>query len=164
MTSIAAVETIVDARQDRTLGPFTVGTTRLLYIANGEVRAGIDLAELGEDNVRVDPGAERVTITLPPPRILDQKVDVSRSRVYDLDESFFAPAAPDLQTQAERQALEKIVLAACEGGILSQANERAASAVEALVGAAAPYEVDVVTQPPAPGACPEPTVVPPPTP
>src|SRR5262245_4006314 len=43
MTSIAAVETIVDARQDRTLGPFTVGTTRLLYIANGEVRAGVDL-------------------------------------------------------------------------------------------------------------------------
>jgi hypothetical protein len=153
-TAVSTVETIVDASQDRTFGPFSIGRTRLLYLAHGDVRAGVDLSELGASDVRVSEATNSVHITLPRPRILDKKVDVTRSRVYDVDESLLAPAAPELQTLAERQALDKILQAACEGGILEEANQRAKLAVEALVAGASPYTVEVSTQAPLADACP----------
>jgi hypothetical protein len=151
-TAIVTVETVVDASQDQTFGPFTVGRTRLLYIAHGAVRAGVDLAQLGEADV--DVSADGVTVRLPAPRILDQKVDVARSRVYDVDQSLLAPAAPELQSQAERAALVQIVRAACAEGILASANRNAATAVAALLSTASTVPVHVITRPPAPGACP----------
>jgi hypothetical protein len=155
-TAISTIETVVDASQDRTFGPFTVGRTRLLYLAHGDVRAGVDLGAITEGDVAIDAAAGTVEVRLPPPRILDKKVDVARSRVYDLDESLLAPAAPELQTQAERLALDRILQAACEGGILAEANRRAETTVAALLGSASPYAVRVTTQAPPPGECPAP--------
>jgi hypothetical protein len=157
-TAIMTVETVVDASQDRTLGPFTVGRTRLLYIAHGAVRAGVDLSQLTEGDV--DVAANAVTVRLPAPRILDQKVDVERSRVYDVGQSLLAPAAPELQTRAEQAALAQIVRAACAEDILGAANRQAATAVRTLLSATSAVQVHVVTRPPAPDACPtaEPTV------
>ncbi len=151
-TAIATIETVVDASQDRTLGPFTIGRKKLLYVAHGDVRAGVDLAALTPADVTVQGGT--VTVRLPPPRILDKKVDVSRSRVFDVDTELLAPAAPDLQSQAERYALDRILLAACEGGVLAQANQRAEVVVRALLASAGPNEVRVIRQPPAADACP----------
>lgn len=152
-TAISTVETVVDASQDRTLGPFTIGRKKLLYVAHGDVRAGVDLAALTPDDVTV--GGDTVTIRLPPPRILDSKVDVARSRVFDVDTELLAPLAPDLQSRAERFALERIVMAACEGGVLLKANQQAEVAVRTLLESTGHAAVRVVSQPPAADACPK---------
>lgn len=159
-TALYGLQTVTDASKDRTLGPFTIGRTKLLYVAYGEVRAGVDLAELTPEDVQVI--SDTVIITLPPPRLLDKKIDVERSYVYDYQESFFAPPSPELQSWAEQYALVKIVEAACEQGVLETANEKAKTAVETLLELGGYRSVTVVTRPPRPENC-QPAA-PPPTP
>lgn len=150
-TAVFAMQTVADASKDRTLGPLTVGQTRLLYVAYGEVRAGVDLSEISREDVTV--AGDTVVITLPPPKLIDKKLDIEKSYVYDYQESLFAPPSPELQSWAEKNALRQIVTAACEENILETANEKAVVAVEALLGAAGYQNVTVLTQPPAVGEC-----------
>ncbi|MEM1426249.1 MAG: DUF4230 domain-containing protein, partial [Cyanobacteria bacterium P01_H01_bin.130] len=80
-TLVFSTEAIIPTSRDLQLGQVVVGSTRLLYIAHGEVRAGVDLAEVKAEDVVWD--GRTLTITLPAPKILDSKIDVTRSRVYD---------------------------------------------------------------------------------
>lgn len=155
-TSVFAMEAIAPASRESTFAGVTIGETTLLYIAYGEVRAGVDLSQIGTESVEVI--SDTIYVTLPPPQILDSKIDVNRSYVYDYDEGFLdlGPDAPELQSLAEQEALQKIVLAACDQGILNDANERAETAVAQLLSVAGYSQVFVQTQPPAPGACPTP--------
>ncbi len=153
-TSVFTMEAVVPTRQDRKLGSYTVGSTTLLYIAYGEVRAGVDLKDLNADNVRFV--NDTIQLQLPPPRILDSKIDVNRSSVYDYDRGFLGlgpDVAPQLQTLAQQETLKKIVTAACNQGVLQQANDRAQLVVEKLLNTAGYKAVEVKTQLPPPGTC-----------
>lgn len=153
-TAIYTMDTVTTASQDRMLGQLTVGTTELIYVAHGQVRAGIELAEIGTEDIDADVEAGRLVVRLPAPRILDRKIDVEKSYVYDLDRSLFGPVDPTLQTQAEGYALEQIWRSACENGILAQANERGSLAVEKLLETAGYDEVVVITSPAHSDECP----------
>ncbi|HEY9819880.1 MAG TPA: DUF4230 domain-containing protein [Candidatus Sericytochromatia bacterium] len=153
-TAVFTMESVVPTRQDMKLANYTVGSTTLLYIAYGEVRAGVDLKDLKADNVQIV--NDTIQLQLPPPRILDSKIDVNRSSVYDYNRGFLGlgpDVAPQLQTIAQRETLKKIVSAACSQGVLKQANERAELVVEKLLNTAGYKQVQVKTQPPAPGTC-----------
>ncbi|WP_353259068.1 DUF4230 domain-containing protein [Prochlorothrix hollandica] len=153
-TAIFVMEAVVPSKRDRVVGQFTVGSTTLLFIAYGEVRAGVDLSQLQAQDVQVQ--GETLQITLPPPKILDSKIDVERSTVYDYDRGFlgFGPdSAPELQTLASQTALQKIVAAACQENILKQANDRAKLVVAQLLGSATSQPVVVITQDPDPATC-----------
>jgi hypothetical protein len=56
---------------------------RVLVIATGEVEAGVDLGDIGKDDVKVNSGT--VTIDLPEPQILSASLDEQKIRVYDRD-------------------------------------------------------------------------------
>jgi hypothetical protein len=135
-TAIFTMETVVPTQQASTLGGFTIGKTTLLYIARGEVRAGVDLSKVQPDDVTIGPNLIR--IRLPSAQILDQKIDVTRSEVYDYDRGFLnlgPDQAPQLQQIANQTALIRIVEAACNQQILTQANQRAQTALTQLLGA-----------------------------
>jgi len=152
-TTVFTMQAIVPTRQDIEVGNFIVGTTKLLYIAYGEVRAGVDLSALAAEDVAVSSDTLRVRI--PPPRILDSKIDVNRSKVYDYNRGFLnlgPDVAPKLQTLAEREALQKIVAAACADGVLEKANNRARLVVTQLLKQGG-NKVTVETQPPLPDVC-----------
>ncbi len=130
-TAVYNMETIVTERLDRKLGPWTVGDTKLLYVAYARVRAGVDLSALSPSDVSVDGGA--VTIKLGPPQLLGAEIDVNRSYVYDVDRSLFGPVDPDLQSRAERYALRQAVDAATDAGLLDEARSRAELVVRSLI-------------------------------
>jgi uncharacterized protein DUF4230 len=54
---------------------------RVLLIAVGEVEAGVNLADIGEDAVQVN--GNSVTIRLPEPEILSARLDEEETRVYE---------------------------------------------------------------------------------
>jgi hypothetical protein len=56
---------------------------RVLVIATGEVEAGVDLGDIGKDDVKLNSGT--VTIDLPEPQILSASLDEQKIRVYDRD-------------------------------------------------------------------------------
>lgn len=151
-TAVHDLQTVVTVKQDRQLGSLTVGSTELLYVGIGQVRGGIDLAELSEAAFSAE--GSRLTVRLPGPRILDKELDVERSYVYDQRRSLLGPLDPSLQGQAEKAALEQIWRGACEAGILRSANERAALTVRTLLEDAGYDQVLVQTQEPAEGECP----------
>ncbi|MEM9907971.1 MAG: DUF4230 domain-containing protein [Cyanobacteria bacterium P01_D01_bin.44] len=162
-TAIFSMEVVVPTASDRTFGGYTIGKTNLLYIAYGEVRAGLDLSEISITDVTVsepsssepsstptDPAAPRqVTLTLPAPKILDSNLDLDQSRVYDYNRGLLGlgpDRAPQLQSLAQTTALNKIEQAACEQGILNHANERAELVVGQLVQNLDYSQVTVKTQ------------------
>ncbi|MBE9099998.1 DUF4230 domain-containing protein [Vacuolonema iberomarrocanum] len=154
-TAVYTMQAVLPTRRDRLVAGYTLGSTTLLYIAQGEVRAGIDLSQISPAAVQVSETGT-LTVQLPPPQILDRKIDVERSQVYDYDRGFLGlgpDVAPDLQTEAQRQTLQQIVTSACTEGILQEANERAEIAIQQLLSTAGNETVVVRTQAPAPDAC-----------
>ena len=138
-TAIFSMETVVPAESNRTVGNYVIGQTNLLYLAHGEVRAGIDLSAITEDDVQVVNSAESLpslVVTLPAPKILDSKLDVTRSEVYEYDRGFLnlgPDRAPELQTLAQQEALQRIREGACDEGILDEASERAEVTIRQLL-------------------------------
>jgi hypothetical protein len=160
-TAVFAMQAVVPTSRDRTLGGYTIGKTTLLYIAYGEVRAGVNLADLAPEDVQVLD--DTIRLRLPAPEILDSKIDVTRSTVYDYDRGFLGlgpDVAPELQTLAQQQTLQQVVQAACDQGILAQANQRAEAAVTQLLTTAGYENIVIETQPATTVACPVPTVAP----
>jgi len=154
-TAKFSMQAVVPTQRDRTFAGYTVGSTTLLYIAYGEVRAGIDLSQLSPEQVQLAPD-NTLTVQLPPPQILDSKIDVARSQVYDYDRGFLGlgpDAAPELQQLAQQQTLQQILASACSEGILQEANTRAEVAIRQLLMTTGYPAVTVMTQPPPPGAC-----------
>jgi hypothetical protein len=105
---------------------------KVLVIATGEVEAGIDLGDIGKDDVSVN--SDTVTIDLPKPEILSASLDEEKTRVYDRD---FSPLNvrpdDDLVEEARLQAVEKIRDAARENKILDTAEHNAEDSVRAFV-------------------------------
>ncbi|MBP0018664.1 MAG: DUF4230 domain-containing protein [Cyanobacteria bacterium SBLK] len=148
-TAVYTTETVVPTHQDREIAGIFQFRTKLLYIASGEVEAGIDLARVTTENITI--ANNRIYLQLPAPQILDAKIDVARSRIYDYDRGFLnlgPDAAGELQTLAQQTTLTKIVASACEGGLLDEANERAKIAITQLLNLAGHQEVIVTTTSP----------------
>ena len=153
-TTIYSMEATVPTFAERKLGDFVLATTRLLYIGHGEVRAGIDLTQLTAQDVTIT--SDRIKISLPPPQILDSKIDVHNSRVYDYNRGFLnlgPDVAPRLQTLAQQQTLAKIVNTACNEGVLETANEKAKDAIAQLLTTTGYEKVEIKTTSPAPETC-----------
>jgi uncharacterized membrane protein YphA (DoxX/SURF4 family) len=153
-TAIFAMEAVVPTTSSRTIANYEVGKTTLIYVAYGEVRAGVDLGELTAADVRVS--GDTLRVSLPPPRILDSKIDVGRSDVYDYSRGFLGlgpDRAPELQDQAQEVALQKIIVAACEQGILQDASGRAEQVVTQLLINTGFETLEIESRPPAQTAC-----------
>ena len=154
-TAVFVMEAVVPTSAKRQWGNIPIATTKLLYIAQGEVRAGVDLSNISAKDVII--AEDMLTINLPAPKILDSKIDVNHSSVYHYDRGFLSlgpDQAPELQTLAQRQTLAKIVTAACTQGILTEANQRAELALTQLLAAAGyAQKVEVKTTTPSAEAC-----------
>ncbi|VEP12394.1 conserved hypothetical protein [Hyella patelloides LEGE 07179] len=144
-TATYKMETIIPTSAERTLGEnWTVATTKLLYLARGEVKAGIDLSEITIEDVEVS--ENKIAIAIPPAEILDSKIDVNNSQVYHYDRGFLnlgPDVAPQLQTLAQQKTLNKIVTTACNEGILDTANEKAQEAIAQFLAVTNEREIEI---------------------
>ena len=106
---------------------------KVLLVATGDVEAGVDLSEIGEEDVRVE--GETVTIRMPEPEVLSASLDEGETRVYDRDYSpLNLRPDDDLVEEARAEAEERIEAAARENGVLDTAETNAEQSIRALVG------------------------------
>lgn len=119
----------------------------ILLIAAGDVTAGIDLAELAPSDVVIDEASRSAVITLPPPRILSQRLDNERTYVHTRKTDVLAERKESLETQARKEAERSIVEAALESGILDRAGKNAARTIESLVRSLGYHTVEVKVRP-----------------
>ncbi len=124
VTAVGCVQTVVRSSDVREWLRLQVGSTELLYVGVGQIRAGLNLMELDENALSVS--GDKVTVTLPPCKVLDTKIDVERSYVFDVKKSLvLSPKAIHLQSAAEKDALKEIREAAVQAGLLEQAQKQA---------------------------------------
>jgi hypothetical protein len=107
--------------------PEWIAGQKVLLVARGEVEAGINLEELGEDDVRVE--EKRVVIDLPEARILDSSLDEDNTRLYDWDRGFFIKGDYALVEEARREALDKVEAAARDEDIVEKAQGNAKDSI-----------------------------------
>ncbi len=112
--------------------PEAVTGEKLLLVAVGEVEAGVDLDELGPEDMRVL--GETVIIDLPDARILGSSLDEDKTRLYDRDRGLLTGGGNDeLIEEARRDAEDEIVETARENGILAKAQNNAEVSIRTLV-------------------------------
>ena len=115
----ANLQVIVDVERDNGLLPSFLKGEKVLFVAGGNVDAGVDFSQVGPDAIHVDESRTRVRIELPAARLYDARVDPARSRVFDRErglidriESVFEDSPTEEQTLyllAERKLHEAAV-------------------------------------------------------
>ncbi|MGH2536925.1 MAG: DUF4230 domain-containing protein [Candidatus Promineifilaceae bacterium] len=120
----------IERNQDFLFGAFGES---LLFVAYGEVIAGVDLAKLGPNDLQVV-DQDTIMIHLPPAEVLVTRLDNERSHVADRDEGIFAQSDPQLETMVRQEAERRILEAALESGILERADAEAESFMRMFLG------------------------------
>lgn len=130
-TAQYSIEKVITAetRQGALAGLFG---DRLLFVAHGEVIAGVDLSQMQTNDIRVAPDGS-VLVILPAAEIFVATLDNDLSYVYDRETGLFTNADPNLETQARQVAEEEIEKAALEDGVLTLAQSNAAAFMESLL-------------------------------
>jgi len=105
---------------------------RLLFVAHGEVIAGVDLSKLAERDVIVSSDGQ-VTLILPAAEVFVATLDNEKSYVYDRQTGVFTHGDIHLESQARQVAEQEIERAALEDGILNTAQANAQAFVERLL-------------------------------
>ena len=134
LATVRVTESIIVTREsgsDNALDRLFSGE-KVLLVASGNVEAGVDLSDLGENDVEVR--EDTVTIRLPEPEVLSASLDESKTRVYDRDYSpLNLRPDDDLVEEARSRAEERIEAAARQNGILDTAEQNAEDSIRAFV-------------------------------
>ncbi|MBM3144859.1 MAG: DUF4230 domain-containing protein [Chloroflexi bacterium] len=117
-----SVEKVVTADRGQGQLEFFFGD-ELIFVAHGVVIAGVDLGEMGEDDLWLDSGI--LYVNLPPAEIFIATLDNDKSYVYDRDTGLFTKGDIHLETAARQAAEDEIEKAALEDGILDFAQTNA---------------------------------------
>ena len=99
------------------------GENRVLLLAHGIVKAGIDLKRITADDVTIT--GNRISVKLPPPQITDAYLDEEHSQVIDHTTGLLRVFDKDLEQTARENAVDDIRRAARNAGILDDADRRA---------------------------------------
>jgi len=120
----------IERNQDALWGVFGES---LLFVAYGEVIAGVDLAVMGPEDLQVI-SPTKVAVRLPEAEILVATLDNQRSYVADRDRGLLASVDQDLETTVRQEAESRMLEAALENGILEGANESAQDFIAQFLG------------------------------
>ncbi|MDB6016612.1 MAG: hypothetical protein JWR19_1101 [Pedosphaera sp.] len=104
---------------------YPFGESRVLMVAHGIVKAGVDLSEIRPQDMQVSP--KKIVIKMPPARITDTYLDDKHTEVIERTTGLLRTFDKDLEQNARKQAVDDINRAARNGGILKDADERARS-------------------------------------
>lgn len=133
-TTSYTVETVIEAGVQGNAFENLLFGDRLLLIARGRVEAGIDLAQVVEDDVLVSPDGSTLTVYLPPVEIFSVTLDNNATRVYDRQQGLLAAPNENLETIARQNAEQRILEAACEDGVMQRATDDSQRALEQFLG------------------------------
>jgi hypothetical protein len=117
------------------------GDSRVLLVAHGVAKAGIDLGQVEPKDI--DISGKTIRMTLPPPRITDVYLDDRQTQVVDHTTGLLRFYDKDLEQDARQQAVEELREAASHSGILTDATQRARSELTNLFSQLGFSEIDL---------------------
>lgn len=106
------------------------GDSRVLLVAHGIVKAGVDLDKVKLEDVQLE--GKRITIKLPPAQITDCYLDDQQTQIVERTTGLLRSFDKDLEQTARKIAVDDIRRAARTAGILKDADERAQAQLEKM--------------------------------
>jgi hypothetical protein len=102
-----------------------------LFVAHGQVIAGVDLSRLAPEDMQVREGV--LYVRLPEPEIFVTALDNEKSYVFDRDTGLLSRGDINLETSARRVAEQELAKSALGDGILVLAQQNARSFLSLLL-------------------------------
>jgi hypothetical protein len=118
------VEKVITAETGQGAFGFLFGD-KLIFVAHGEVIAGVDLSKMQPGDMMAQNGV--LYVHLPEAEVFVSRLDNDKSYVYNRDTGVFTRGDVNLETAARQTAEKEIQKAAVEDGILTQAQQNAQS-------------------------------------
>lgn len=107
------------------------GDSRVLLVAHGIVKAGVDFKPMSAGDVRLS--GKTVSLHLPAPKITDAYLDEKQTYVVERSTGLLRLFDKDLEQTARQTALEDIRRSARSSGILKDGAERARDQLKILL-------------------------------
>lgn len=139
-----AVEKVITAETGQDAFAFLFGD-RLLLVAHGIVIAGVDMSQLGPDDLELRENV--LYVTLPEPEVFIATLDNDKSFVYDRETGLLRQSDVNLETTARRIAEDEIEKAALEDGILDLARQNAENYLYRLLIEVGNYDEVIFVRP-----------------
>jgi hypothetical protein len=119
------------------------GGERILLVVHGESIAGIDMAELRPEDVRIDAATRSIHVTLPPAQLFATTLDDQRTRILVRSTGLPVPMGQALGPETRARAQDQLQQTAQAEGILDVARRNARATVTALLSSLGFEQVDV---------------------
>lgn len=107
-----------------------LGENRVLLLAHGNVKAGIDLGKIKPGDIEIS--GKTIRLRLPPAQIMEAYLDERHTRVIERSTGLLRMFDKDLEQNARVEALEDIRRAARNANILTEADTRARAQLRTL--------------------------------
>ena len=99
------------------------GQNRLLMLAHGVAKAGVDLQKVHTEDVSIKDA--HLHVTLPKPQLFDVYLDEQKTEVIERSTGVLRSFDQEMEQDARRQAVDEIRRSARAAGILQEAEDRA---------------------------------------
>jgi len=136
-----SIDTVVEGENSLPILPNVLAGDRILLVVHGQSIAGIDLAQLKPEDVRID--GRSIHVALPASQLFVTTLDNQHTRVYSRDTGWLVSPDKDLESQTRAKAQEQLQKAALDDGILDAARKNARATVTALLYSLGFQTVDV---------------------
>jgi len=134
-TVVYSIDTVVEGDKTNPLLPDVLAGDKLLLVVHGQSIAGVDLAQLKPEDVKIDgaPGSESIHVTLPASQIFVTTLDNEHTRVYTRSTGLLVQADQNLESETREKAQQQLQQAALADGILDAARKNGRATVTALL-------------------------------
>lgn len=142
-TVVYSIDTVVEGSKSSAVLPDLLAGDRLLLVVHGQSIAGIDLAQLKSEDVRITDNGQSIHVTLPPSQLFLTSIDNQHTRVYVRSTGLLVPADPNLETDTRAKAEKQLQASALADGILDTASKNARATITTLLYSLGFHEVTV---------------------
>jgi hypothetical protein len=133
-TVVYSLDSVVEGDKSSPVFPDILAGDKILLVVHGQSTAGIDLAKLKPEDVRIDGADSRsIHVNLPPSEIFATTLDNQGTRVYARTTGLLVPADQNLESDTRTKAQQQLQEAALSDGILDAARKNARATISALL-------------------------------
>jgi hypothetical protein len=142
-TVVYALDTVVEGDRTSPILPDLLAGDKILLVVHGQSIAGIDLAQLKPEDVRIDSATHAIHVTLPASQLFVTTLDNQHTRVFARSTGLLVPVDQSLESDTRAKAQEQLQQAALADGILDAARKNARATITTLLYSLGFQQVDV---------------------
>ena len=142
-TVVYSLDTVVEGDRSSPILPDLLVGDKILLVVHGQSIAGIDLAQLKPEDVRIDSASRSIHVTLPASQLFVTTLDNEHTRVYARSTGLLVPVDQNLESDTRAKAQQQLQQAALADGILDAARKNARATITTLLYSLGFQQVDV---------------------